>query len=207
MNIAIIEDHFISRIGIIQLITENYKTAHFIDNLPGGLPPPVSEGWELNLIIFCIAGEDQANFKIWEQVTNLHPTTPIIIYCNHIKYYQLIRFLKEGAMGILFKSQGPEDFVRCFREVVEGGRHICREALIMIADQVIEGKDKVRDMLTQREIQIAEQLRLGQSTTEIAKTLHLALSAVSISKANIFKKMGVKNVLELREIMSSGIMY
>ena len=205
MNIKIIDDHFVSRMGIKHLIKDNFKGANFFETkheikLPENISSPTAD-----LIMIGITNDDQINLRTWEQITNLGLSAPIIIYCSQIKYYQLIKFLTDGALGILFKSQEPEEFVTCVKQVLGGQRYICHEALVMIADQVIGGKDKFKESLTPKELLIANQLKNGQGTSSIAKTLSLALSAVSISKAKIFKKLGVKNILELREIMNSGI--
>jgi DNA-binding NarL/FixJ family response regulator len=205
MNIKIIDDHFVSRMGIKQLVKDNFKGVNFIEtkhevDLEQNLLSPRAD-----LIVIGMTSDDQVNLRTWEQILSLGIDAPLIVYCTEIKYYQLIKFLTDGALGILFKNQGPEEFVYCINEVIKGHRYICQEALIMIADQVIGGKDKFKESLTSKELLIANQLKNGQGTSSIAKTLNLALSAVSISKAKIFKKLGVNNILELREIMNSGI--
>jgi two-component system invasion response regulator UvrY len=206
MNIALIDDHFVSRMGIKHLIKENFKNVNFLETKHEVKLPEKISAHAVDLIMVGITTDDQINLRTWEQITSLEPDIPIVIYCSHIKYYQLVKFLTDGAMGILFKNQEPEEFVRCVKEVLMGKRYICHEALVMIADQVIGGKDKFKETLTPKELLIANQLKNGLGTSAIAKTLNLALSAVSISKAKIFKKLGVKNILELREIMNSGIM-
>ncbi len=205
MNIKIIDDHFVSRMGIKHLITDNFSGANFFETKHEGILweetlPPVTD-----LIMIGLTTDDQINLRTWEQITSVDPDAPVIIYCSQIKYYQLIKFLTDGAMGILFKGQEPDEFVKCVKNVLSGQRYICHEALVMIADQVIGGKDKFKENLTPKEMLIANELKNGQGTSSIAQTLNLALSAVSISKAKIFKKLGVKNILELREIMNSGI--
>jgi DNA-binding NarL/FixJ family response regulator len=206
MNIALIDDHFVSRMGIKHLIKENFKSVNFLETKHELKLPDKISTQPVDLIMIGITTDDQINLRTWEQVTSLDVATPVVIYCSQIKYYQLVKFLTDGAMGILFKSQEPEEFVNCVQDVLTGKRYICHEALVMIADQVIGGKDKFKETLTPKELLIANQLKNGQGTSAIAKTLNLALSAVSISKAKIFKKLGVKNILELREIMNSGIM-
>jgi two-component system invasion response regulator UvrY len=206
MNIVLIDDHFVSRMGIRHLIKENFKNVNFLETKHDVKLPEKISAQPIDLIMVGITTDDQVNLRTWEQISSLDLETPIVIYCSHIKYYQLVKFLTDGAMGILFKNQEPEEFVRCVKEVLMGRRYICHEALVMIADQVIGGKDKFKETLTPKELLIANQLKNGQGTSAIAKTLNLALSAVSISKAKIFKKLGVKNILELREIMNSGIM-
>lgn len=205
MNIKIIDDHFVSRMGIKHLIKDNFKGANFFETKHEAELAVEVVSPSTDLIMIGLTTDDQINLRTWEQITSQESDAPVIIYCAQIKYYQLIKFLTDGAMGILFKSQEPEEFVKCVKDVLAGERYICHEALVMIADQVIGGKDKFKENLTPKELLIANELKNGQGTSSIAKTLNLALSAVSISKAKIFKKLGVKNILELREIMNSGI--
>ncbi len=205
MNIKIIDDHFISRMGIKHLIKDNFKNSNFFETKHETVLPENISSPSTDLIMIGLTNDDQINLRTWEQIMNKNVTAPVVIYCSQIKYYQLVKFLTDGALGILFKNQEPEEFVSCVKQVLQGKRYICHEALIMIADQVIGGKDKFKENLTPKELLIANQLKNGLGTSAIAQTLNLALSAVSISKAKIFKKLGVKNILELREIMNSGI--
>lgn len=205
MNITIIDDHFVSRVGIRHLLRENFKNVTIFESKHEAVFPERLLSRPMDLLMIGVTNDDQGNLRSWEQITALKISTPIIIYCSEIKYYQVMKFLTEGAMGILFKTQEPEEFVNCVREVLDGRRYICHEVLMMIADQVIGGRDKFNDTLSARELAIAEELKTGQSTTAIAQTLNLTLSTVSSSKTKIFKKLGVKNILELREIMNSGI--
>lgn len=47
--------------------------------------------------------------------------------------------------------------------------------------------------LTPREIQIAELVRMGKTTKEIAQLLHLAFKTVDVHRANIRRKLGLAN--------------
>ena len=48
-----------------------------------------------------------------------------------------------------------------------------------------------RQPLTRRETEVANFVRLGKTTDEIAETLHISRSAVSFHRANVRRKMGL----------------
>ncbi len=159
-----------------------------------------------DLVFICQDSDETVNLKTWEQIGDVNQTAPVILYCNQIKYYELIKVLKEGALGILLKNQPVQEFIKCINDVLEGQRYICYEALVMIAEHAIGGKDILTKALNTREKVVAAYLKEGHGTNYIAKQLNISLSAVSIAKHKIFEKLRIENILQLREMMNSGML-
>lgn len=51
--------------------------------------------------------------------------------------------------------------------------------------------------LTERELQVVRLCKEGLLSKEIADTLHISSRTVDNHKSNIFRKLGIRNVLEL----------
>lgn len=57
--------------------------------------------------------------------------------------------------------------------------------------------DSSFQLLSAREIEIAKLCKEGKLSKEIADELHLSVRTVETHKSNIFKKLGLRNVLDL----------
>lgn len=61
------------------------------------------------------------------------------------------------------------------------------------------------DLLTQRECDVLAHVLKGASSKQIARTLDLSPRTVEFHRANIMKKFGAKNLVELvRKVMSAA---
>jgi len=59
------------------------------------------------------------------------------------------------------------------------------------------------EKLSARKFEIVPLLLSGQPTTELSRALHIQSSTVGTHKARIFEKLGITNILELKELAPS----
>jgi len=203
MHVSIFENHSISRIGIRELIKEHFDNSTFSENTHDLTDINSTSLKTADLVFICF---ETVNLRIWGEIRDINKTAPIIVCCNQIKYYELIKILKDGAKGILLKNQPVHEFAKCIKSVLEGQRYICHEGLMMIAEQVIGRKNIFVKSLNPREKVVAAYLMEGHGTNFIGQKLNLPVSAVSIAKHRIFEKLRIKNILQLREMMNSGML-
>jgi DNA-binding NarL/FixJ family response regulator len=84
-------------------------------------------------------------------------------------------------------------------EVHNGNKYICDEIKNNISELVLEENKDVPNVnaLTEREIQIINLIKEGQSSKEIAVTLNISLKTVEVHRHNILKKLKLKNSASL----------
>jgi DNA-binding NarL/FixJ family response regulator len=59
------------------------------------------------------------------------------------------------------------------------------------------------DKLSTREFEIVTLLLAGETAIEISKSMNLQASTVGTHKSRVFEKLGVTNILELKELATS----
>ncbi len=202
MKILIIEDHLISQMGVMEIIRENFSVSKFFTSTHTEIEETYFQLPGVDLIIFGTGNDDQVNSATWALIAQRRATVPVVVYCIKIEYYQLLKFLMEGAMAVIFKKQDSADFLKSVKDVLNGDRYINHEALMMIAERTISDGDTSQQELTPRELLIASQLSMGKKTSEIAIKFGLSPSFVSTAKGKIFAKLKVENILELSEVMN-----
>jgi DNA-binding CsgD family transcriptional regulator/PAS domain-containing protein len=73
---------------------------------------------------------------------------------------------------------------------LEALRHTLREIVVPFAQRLTKERPP-GGPLTRREVEVANLVRLGKTSDEIAETLHISRSAVSFHRANIRRKYGL----------------
>ena len=119
----------------------------------------------------------------------------------------IINYLKIGVDGYLSKLNDLAELVACINDISRGKHYICSDALyaMLLTKSTSERPNvqKVNHQLTSREFEVANYLSEGLQTKIIAQKLGRAPSTISTTKANIFKKLKVDNVVKLRDLIHS----
>jgi DNA-binding NarL/FixJ family response regulator len=138
-------------------------------------------------------------FEAAERIRRISPETKIIGVSMHSQSAYAKKMLQIGAKGYVTKNSSKEEMIRAILEVNEGNRYICEEIKSNISELVL---DENRDMpnvnaLTEREIQIINLIKEGQSSKEIAVRLNISLKTVEVHRHNVLKKLKLKNSASL----------
>jgi two-component system invasion response regulator UvrY len=108
--------------------------------------------------------------------------------------------MKAGARGFVSKVATLEELETAIGLALQGKFVINQEMTSKVLGDNLSGTSSSFSTLSERELQIASLLLSGHSVTVIAKLLTLCLSTVGTHKANIYSKLRVNNLLELKEI-------
>ena len=109
------------------------------------------------------------------------------------------KMLQIGAKGYVTKNSSKEEMIKAILEVNEGSKYVCEEIKNNISELVLEENKDVPNVnaLTEREIQIINLIKEGQSSKEIASTLNISLKTVEVHRHNVLKKLKLKNSASL----------
>jgi DNA-binding NarL/FixJ family response regulator len=98
-----------------------------------------------------------------------------------------------GATACLSKSSEARDVLHAIH-LASRGLHVLPPAQ---AAQILPGGP---DVLTPRETEVMELLRVGRSNAEIAHTLSVSVETVRTHARRIYRKLGVRTRRELRAL-------
>ncbi|WP_118976636.1 LuxR C-terminal-related transcriptional regulator [Taibaiella koreensis] len=110
-------------------------------------------------------------------------------------------YLKMGAKGFLNKRCSEEEIVKAIRVLVTGKRYIKTEM-----QELYTAYSRWADpyeRLTPREREVLKYLVQGETVTSISRRTHKSANTVSTHKSNIFRKLHLNNLIELKSLVDN----
>ncbi len=118
------------------------------------------------------------------------PAARILLLSSFDADEDIFRGLQAGALGYLIKEAAPDQLLRALRTVSAGVRFITPEIGAKLAARMTQN---LNDGLTEREIEILQQMTCGQNNQEIARTLQVSCSTVKYHVYHILAKLDVRD--------------
>jgi DNA-binding NarL/FixJ family response regulator len=120
-----------------------------------------------------------------------HPATRLLVLANHPSPGDCAQLLALGATACLGKEVQARDVLTTIH-LASRGLHVLPHG-----HQTSAGAPLLPDVLTPREADVLDQLRLGHSNAEIAVALGVSIETVRTHARSVFRKLGVKGRREL----------
>ena len=198
MNIALLDDHQLVRIGVAttlrntkHMITISVATAdELFDALHQGKP--------CDILLLDILLPGMNGIDVAKRMRNEYPKIKIIVLSVDSREYTLIQLLQIGIDGFVSKRGTQDEVVRAIDSVENGVPFYGRDIAILIRD-ISDAKLNKQNTaaLTKRELEIIQACCDGLLGKEIAEKLNISLRAVNSHKTNIFNKLGISSSVEL----------
>lgn len=205
-TIAIIDNLPLVRFGAMALLTQHFGKAHLseAENLEQFQQLKLRRKYDLIILGVNDAIEGN-NLKTVKELRTVFPDTRVIVYDVNAGWHTEIAYLKAGVSGYVSKDAELKDFLRCVETVLDGKQFVCSQTMELILQAVSTDKHRKKTEmgLTEREFEIARHLSNGMKTSWIAVHLNRKTSTISTIKSNIYRKLSVSNILQLREIISN----
>jgi DNA-binding NarL/FixJ family response regulator len=205
IKILLIDDHHLVRKGI-RLLLEDTDDLEVVGEASNG-----KEGLEKikepDLALVDISMPEMNGIEMVGIAKKTFPQVKTLILSMHNSEEYILQSLEAGAYGYMLKDSTQEDMLRAIREVSKGERffssavtNLIINAYINLNKQVQHQSNKKKTNLSEREKEIIAFLIDGLNSKEIAEKLELSVRTVDNHRANIMKRLQVRNTAELVKI-------
>ena len=155
----------------------------------------------IDLILMDIEMPILNGIETSELVKQKYPHIKIIMLTVFDNDENIFNAIKSGADGYLLKDVNPKDLYEGILDTLNGGAamnpSIALKTLKLLREPfVVKDSNEDAIKLTQREIDVLEQLSKGLSYNSIADNLIISVGTVRKHIENIYKKLQVHNKLE-----------
>lgn len=187
MNILIADDHPLYRDALSMLVSELAKDVHTITAKSYNEVIQLSASSitpDLILLDLHMPGMDA-----WQGIATLkdqHPDIPLVIISSSQSEDEHRKAIEYGAQGFIPKSLEGESLLNALRLIIDNGI-----TLAPVPKQPSPPKPAVK--LTNRQLQVLENLAHGDSNKVIAKNLGLSEGTVKLHVRAIFTALSVSN--------------
>jgi DNA-binding NarL/FixJ family response regulator len=113
------------------------------------------------------------------------------------EYY--FKMIEAGAKGFLIKNSDISEVRNAIKTVYEGRTFFSEELLLNVVKNIrtVSLPLKEAEILSEREIEILQQICFGHSNVEIADLLHISKRTVDKHRSNLLEKTNSKNTANL----------
>ena len=160
------------------------------------------------VVLMDITLPGQSGIDITKTIKEEMPAVRILAVSMHSNTLLIKQMLINGASGYVSKTSGFDEMSHAILSVANGQRYISEDIKELITSQMIspdaESATAKFNQLTKREMGIVEMLREGYSSKEIATRLSISNRTVEVHRYNIFRKLGVNNVVSLIKMVNEN---
>ncbi|WP_313003587.1 response regulator transcription factor [Chryseobacterium gleum] len=196
-KIIIADDHFVVRLGTTLILESHYKNvqisyAESYTNLTDQLHTE-----QFDLVILDINMPESKYLSMISELKKIQPDLKILVfsvYDNDIA----IQYIIEGADGYINKLCDENNILEAVESIFETGTYYSPDIVKkLVSSAKKEAPANPLESLSEREKEIFDLLIQGYGNIEISNELNLHLSTVSTYKTRIYKKLNIKNTVDL----------
>ena len=198
MRILISDDHVTARIGLKQILNQEFGPVDFYETSSAAEVINLSGEKNFDLIILDISLPGRNGLEVLRQLHDFKIKTPVLATSFHRDDHFAVRVLKTGAMGFLSKvADGPE-IINAVRQVLNGRKYITMSVAELLARHLNGDNDLLpHEVLSDREYETLIMIGDGKTVSQIARDLSLAVPTVSTYRSRILEKMQMNTNAEL----------
>lgn len=193
MNVIIADNQYITREGLKSVIPDYINNATlFYAETKKQLLEILSTRTDA-LVILDYTLFDFTGIENLSILGIKYPCMHCVLFCEELSADFIIRAAAEQFISIISKDCAMKEISNGIKKASTGEQFICEKFSTLLAK-----RDNIREksVLTPSERDILRLIASGKSNKDIAEERHSSINTITTHRKNIFRKIGVNNVLE-----------
>lgn len=202
-RILIVDDHPIVRQGLRMTIEGESDLE--VSGEAEGMSQAMRLFRELspNVVIVDLSLDNGTGLELVKELVGQDEHVKILICSMHDETLFAERALRAGAKGYISKEEATDQLITAIRRVAEGRIHLSDQMTERMLCRQVGATDDPQtspiETLSDRELEVFEQIGHGITTRQIAENLYLSPKTVETYRENIKHKLNLANATELTQ--------
>jgi DNA-binding NarL/FixJ family response regulator len=198
VRLLIADDHGVVRGGLKLLIDRQPDMEVVGEAADGAQAVEQALRHRPDLAILDVAMPRLTGLQATREIRAIAPDVAVLILSMHDDERYLFEALKAGASGYVLKHEADHDLVAAVRAVMRGESFLTNAAQRALVRTWMEDDSAgPREPLSPREQEVLKLIAEAHTNREISEILHLAEKTVESHRANILRKLGMRDRVEL----------
>ena len=197
IKLIIADDHELFRKGLAELLRK-HDDIQIVKSVADGLEfmELVNSQFDADIVLLDITMPNMDGFEVLKQLKASNSDIKPIVISMHNDGNYIAKCAKMGAYGYLLKNTDEAELILAIRSVNNGKKYFSAE----ISEKMINfmsAQSTSENVLSNKETEVLGLISKGLTTKEIAAKLFVSSRTIETHRANILKKLEVKNTAEL----------
>ncbi|OYX82183.1 MAG: DNA-binding response regulator [Flavobacteriales bacterium 32-34-25] len=197
IKLIIADDHELFRNGLAELLRK-HDDIKIVKSVGDGVEfmQLINSLFEADIVLLDITMPNMDGFQVLKELKTLNSTIKPIVISMHNDGNYIAKCAKMGAYGYLLKNTDEAELILAIRSVSNGKKYFSAE----ISEKMINfmsTQSISENVLSNKETEVLGLIAKGLTTKEIAEKLFVSSRTIETHRANILKKLEVKNTAEL----------
>jgi DNA-binding NarL/FixJ family response regulator len=198
MRVLIADDHGVVRGGLRLLLDRQADMEVVGEASDGAAAVAETLATRPDLAILDVAMPRLTGIQATREIKAHAPEVDVLILSMHDDERYLFEALKAGASGYVLKSEADHDLVDAVRAISRGESFLTNAAQrSLVREWMADGAAGPAEPLTPREQEVLKLIAEANTNREIGAILHLAEKTVESHRANILRKLGMRDRVQL----------
>jgi DNA-binding NarL/FixJ family response regulator len=200
VQILIADDHAVVRRGLRSVLEEEPDLKVVAEAETGEDAVKRALEGDVHLAILDVAMPRMTGLQAARELSRRRPELRTLILSMYDKEQYFFEALAAGASGYVLKRAADRDIVEACRAAMRGEPFLYPAAVTALIREHLERAGRgeaVTGPLTPRESEVVKLIAEGSSSREIADALVISIKTVERHRANILRKLGMRDRVEL----------
>ncbi|MEL0455305.1 response regulator transcription factor [Flavobacteriaceae bacterium SZ-1-7] len=197
IKVIIADDHELFRNGLKELLMK-HDDIEVVATVGDGLAfmEALNENNDIDIVLLDITMPNMDGFEVLNELKSTKAFIKPIVISMHDDGNYIAKCAKSGAYSYLLKNTDEDELIKVVRIVNQGKKYfspkISEKMINFMSDQRVS-----ENILSNKEREVLSLISQGLTTKEIATKLFVSTRTIETHRANILKKLDVKNTAEL----------
>jgi len=197
-RIILADDHVMFRQGIRNILEKNSEIEVIGEACDGLELLGLLKEMTPDMVILDISMPNLRGLEATREIKMILPEVKVLILSMHRDTEYVHSAISAGAQGYLLKEDADTELFASIEKIRKEGRYISPLLFGELTDDIFQTQPKgSKETLTTRERDVLKLIAEGSSNKEIASVLFISIRTVENHRANIMRKLDIRNSANL----------